>query len=108
MITNSSSFVGILTGSIYKDYGLLKSGFPAENICNTSVLVVKTHEWGPKALGTFDKAILLVRDPDKAILAEFNRQSGGHVGFASPDRYKRIKGRCELKVMVFGFLCAMR
>lgn len=94
-------FVGILTGSIYKDYGLLKSGFPAENICNASVLVVKTHEWGPKALGTFDKAILLVRDPDKAILAEFNRQSGGHVGFASPDRYKRIKGRCKFKVMVF-------
>lgn len=94
---------GILTGSIYKDYGLLKSGFPAENICNASVLVVKTHEWGPKALGTFDKAILLVRDPDKAILAEFNRQSGGHVGFASPDRYKRIKGRCKyLKFLLDG------
>lgn len=84
---------GIFTGSIYKDYGLLKSGFPAENICNKSVLVVKTHEWGPNAWGTFSKAILLVRDPDKAILAEFNRQSGGHVGFASPDRYKRTKGR---------------
>ncbi|CAD7087631.1 unnamed protein product [Hermetia illucens] len=84
---------GILTGSIYKDYGLLKSGFPAENICNRSVLVVKTHEWGPKTWMQFEKAILLVRDPDKAILAEFNRQSGGHVGFASPDRYKRTKGR---------------
>ncbi|XP_055844365.1 WSCD family member CG9164 [Episyrphus balteatus] len=84
---------GIFTGSIYKDYGLLKSGFPAENICNKSVLVVKTHEWGPNAWGAFSKAILLVRDPDKAILAEFNRQSGGHVGFASPDRYKRTKGR---------------
>lgn len=84
---------GILTGSIYKDYGLLKSGFPAENVYNRSVLVVKTHEWGPKAMLPFNKAILLVRDPDKAILAEFNRQSGGHVGFASPDRYKRTNGR---------------
>lgn len=37
----------------------------------------------------------MVRDPDKSILAEFNRQSGGHVGFASPDRYKRTKGRCK-------------
>lgn len=80
---------------MYKDYGLLKSGFPAENIYNSSVLVVKTHEWGPRAWSMFSKAILLVRDPDKAILAEFNRQSGGHVGFASPDRYKRTKGRCE-------------
>lgn len=35
---------GILTGSVYKDYGLMKSGFPAESISNSSVLVVKTHE----------------------------------------------------------------
>lgn len=28
---------GILTGSVYKDFGLLKSGFPAENIYNSSV-----------------------------------------------------------------------
>nr|XP_029735868.1 WSCD family member AAEL009094 [Aedes albopictus] len=84
---------GILTGSVYKDYGLLKSGFPAENVANSSVLVVKTHEWGPQAWAPYGKAILLVRDPEKAILAEFNRQSGGHVGFASPDRYRRTKGR---------------
>ncbi|KAL9872781.1 WSCD family member CG9164 isoform X2 [Glossina fuscipes] len=84
---------GILTGSIYKDYGLLKTGFPAENVCNNSVLLVKTHEWGPKAWALFSKALLLVRDPEKAILAEFNRQSGGHVGFASPDRYKRTRGK---------------
>lgn len=86
---------GILTGSVYKDYGLLKSGFPAESISNTSVLLVKTHEWGNIVHNKFGKAILLVRDPAKAILAEFNRQSGGHVGFASPDRYKRTKGKCE-------------
>ncbi|KAH8266930.1 hypothetical protein KR026_011020 [Drosophila bipectinata] len=84
---------GILTGSIYKDYGLLKTGFPAENVCNSSVLLVKTHEWGSKAWQPFSKAILLVRDPEKAIIAEFNRQSGGHIGFASPDRYKRTKGK---------------
>lgn len=84
---------GILTGSVYKDYGLLKTGFPAENVRNNSVLLVKTHEFGPKAWDPFTKAILLVRDPEKAILAEFNRQSGGHIGFASPDRYKRTKGK---------------
>jgi hypothetical protein len=86
---------GILTGSVYKDYGLLKSGFPAESIFNSSVLIVKTHEWGSSGWEKFGKAVLLVRDPAKAILAEFNRQSGGHVGFASPDRYKRTNGKCE-------------
>lgn len=84
---------GIYTGSVYKDYGLLKSGFPGENVYNSSVLFVKTHEWGPKSWKLFNKGILLVREPKKAILAEFNRQSGGHVGFASPDRYKRTKGK---------------
>lgn len=77
---------GIYTGSVYKDYGLLKSGFPAESIANTSVLIVKTHEFGSISWSHFKKAVLLVRDPAKAILAEFNRQSGGHVGFASIDR----------------------
>ncbi|CAO1414666.1 unnamed protein product [Diamesa tonsa] len=84
---------GILTGSVYKDFGLLKSGFPAESISNSSVLTVKTHEWGEQVFNKFNKAILLVRDPAKSIIAEFNRQNGGHVGFASPDRYKRTKGR---------------
>ncbi|KAJ8916603.1 hypothetical protein NQ315_000248, partial [Exocentrus adspersus] len=84
---------GIYTGSVYKDYGLLKNGFPAENVCNGSVLAVKTHEWGSKARSKFSKTILLVRAPGPAIQAEFNRQSGGHIGFASPDRYKKTKGR---------------
>lgn len=98
-IINYEDFIysGILTGSIYKDYGLLKSGFPAEYVVNSSVLVVKTHEWGPNAWTKFMKAILLIRDPSEAILAEFNRQSGGHIGFASPDRYKRTKGKCMLE-----------
>ncbi|CAG9804579.1 unnamed protein product [Chironomus riparius] len=88
---------GIYTGSVYKDYGLLKSGFPAESISNSSVLIVKTHEFGSSSWTRFRKSVLLVRDPAKAILAEFNRQSGGHIGFASPDRYKRTNGRYWLK-----------
>nr|XP_022920450.1 WSCD family member AAEL009094 [Onthophagus taurus] len=84
---------GFHTGSVYKDYGLLKNGFPAESIVNGSVLVVKTHEWGSVARRPFAKAVLLVRAPGPAILAEFNRQSGGHIGFASLDRYKRNRGR---------------
>ncbi|XP_044763477.1 WSCD family member AAEL009094 [Coccinella septempunctata] len=84
---------GILTGSVYRDYSLLKNGFPAENVVNGSVLLVKTHEFGPNAKKIYSKAILLVRSPTSAIQAEFNRQSGGHVGFASPIRYKRNRGK---------------
>ncbi|XP_039297162.1 WSCD family member AAEL009094 [Nilaparvata lugens] len=84
---------GVYTGSVYKDYGLLRNGFPGESWSNSSVSVVKTHEWGVQARAHFGRAVLLVRAPAHAIHAEFNRQSGGHVGFASPHRYKRNRGR---------------
>jgi len=84
---------GISTGSVYKDYALLKNGFPAENISNGSVLAVKTHEWGREAMQPFDSAILVVRDPFSSLRAEFNRRSGGHIGHASPDKYKRNNGK---------------
>ncbi|EEB20243.1 conserved hypothetical protein [Pediculus humanus corporis] len=84
---------GIHTGSVYKDFGLLKNGFPGEYIADSSVIVVKTHEKGPAAHRGYKKAVLLIRDPMQAIQAEFNRQGGGHVGFASPDRYKIGKGK---------------
>lgn len=80
---------------------MLKNGFPAENVINGSVLVVKTHEWGQNARKFFSKAILLVRAPGSAIQAEFNRQSGGHIGFASPDRYKRTKGKCKQALLQY-------
>ena len=35
---------GVTTGSVYKDFALLKNGFPSESVANGSVLVVKTHE----------------------------------------------------------------
>ena len=77
---------GILTGSVYKDYALLKNGFPAESIANGSVSVVKTHEFGLESRNKFDRVILLVRDPFSSLKAEFNRRSGGHTGHASPAR----------------------
>ena len=79
-------FSGILTGSVYKDYALLKNGFPAENVNNGSVLAVKTHEFGKGARSHFQRVILLVRDPFSSLQAEFNRRSGGHTGHASIDR----------------------
>ncbi|KOB68402.1 Uncharacterized protein OBRU01_18345 [Operophtera brumata] len=61
---------GILTGSIYMDYGLRVHGFPAENVTGGSVLVVKTHEAPPLDLTKFKSAVLLIRNPRDAILAD--------------------------------------
>lgn len=37
-VTDSNyCLLGVLTGSVYKDLGLMKSGFPAESISNSSV-----------------------------------------------------------------------
>lgn len=60
---------------------------------NKSVSVVKTHEWGPSIRDSFDKAVLLIRSPGPAIQAEFNRRSGGHVGYASIDCFTRNERR---------------
>ncbi|CAG7733247.1 unnamed protein product [Allacma fusca] len=84
---------GILTGSVYKDFALLRNGFPAESIKDGRVLVVKTHESGETARSLFQKAILLVRKPSEAILAEFNRRAAGHIGHAGRDKYTRNAGR---------------
>ncbi|XP_023239513.1 WSCD family member AAEL009094 isoform X1 [Centruroides vittatus] len=82
---------GYLTGSVYKDYALMRNGFPAESISNGSVVLIKTHEWGPAARKKYDKAILLIREPYGALLAEFNRRAGGHLGHASPEKFRRGK-----------------
>jgi len=84
---------GISTGSVYKDFALLKNGFPMESVSNGSVLVVKTHEWGGGGRKPFDAAMLLIREPGPSILAEFNRRSGGHVGHASPEKFSKEGGR---------------
>lgn len=58
----------MVTGSIYMDYGLRMHGFPAENVTDGSVLVVKTHEAPPIEPDKFKSAILLIRNPRDAIL----------------------------------------
>ena len=86
---------GILTGSVFADPSLQESGF-GEGITNQSVLVIKTHNVGitHHTNNPFDRAILLVRDPFDAILAEFNRlqvitEDGrmSHTGHATLDKF---------------------
>lgn len=55
-------------------------------------ICIKTHESGQKEIESFDSAILLIRNPYKALMAEFNRKYGGHIGFAAHAHWKG-KGR---------------
>ncbi|XP_068623422.1 WSCD family member AAEL009094 [Battus philenor] len=80
---------GIVTGSIYMDYGLRVHGFPAENVTDGTVLVVKTHEAPPLETDKFKSAILLIRNPRDAILADFNRLHKGHIGTAPKSAFKK-------------------
>lgn len=60
-----------------KDYW--KSG---RSIC------VKTHESGQKEIEMFDSAILLIRNPYRSLMAEFNRKCAGHLGHATDAQWK--------------------
>lgn len=63
-----------------KDYW--KSG---RSIC------IKTHESGQKEIEMFDSAILLIRNPYRSLMAEFNRKCAGHLGHATDTQW-RSKG----------------
>lgn len=52
------------------DFGLKVHGFPAENVTDGSVLVVKTHEAPPLEPDKFKSAVLLIRNPRDAILVK--------------------------------------
>ena len=63
---------GILTGTCttaHCNHPLLST---RQGVRDSLILVVKTHK---REVDTFDKIIMLVRDPHEAILSEFNRQS---------------------------------
>lgn len=70
---------GICTGAMYCDVSLRANGFVGEYVSSGKVLVVKTHSDSPRLAymtkqTSFGSAILLVRDPFKALVAEWNRK----------------------------------
>ncbi|KAM6317957.1 sialate:O-sulfotransferase 2 [Podargus strigoides] len=81
---------GFYTGSYYFDGSLYNKGFKGERDHWRSgrTICIKTHESGQKEIESFDSAILLVRNPYKALMAEFNRKYGGHIGFAAHAHWK--------------------
>ncbi|XP_068166163.1 sialate:O-sulfotransferase 2-like [Antennarius striatus] len=81
---------GFYTGSIYLDKSLCRHEFKGEgeDWRKGTTICVKTHEKTKESIDEFDSSILLIRNPYKAIILEFNRQHGGHTGFASEIDWK--------------------
>ncbi|XP_078082066.1 WSC domain containing 1a [Mustelus asterias] len=81
---------GFYTGSYYFDGTLYNKGFKGEKDYWKSgrTICIKTHESGKREIETFDAAILLIRNPYKALMAEFNRKRAGHLGYASERHWK--------------------
>ncbi|XP_043924352.1 WSC domain-containing protein 2 isoform X2 [Protopterus annectens] len=81
---------GYYSGSYYFDGSLYNKGFKGEkdNWKSRRTICIKTHESGKKEIEIFSAAILLIRNPYKALMAEFNRKYGGHIGFASQGHWK--------------------
>ncbi|KAJ1184486.1 hypothetical protein NDU88_001292 [Pleurodeles waltl] len=81
---------GFYTGSFYFDGALYNKGFKGEKDHWRSgrTICVKTHESGKREIEMFDSAILLIRNPYKALMAEFNRKCAGHLGYATEKNWK--------------------
>lgn len=79
------------------------TGFKGErdNWRSGRTICIKTHESGRKEIEAFDSSILVIRNPYKALMAEFNRKYGGHIGFATQAHW-RGKGGCKLNSCVHG------
>ncbi|NXD41354.1 WSCD1 protein, partial [Copsychus sechellarum] len=81
---------GYYTGSYYFDGALYNKGFKGEkdHWRSRRTICVKTHESGRTEIEMFDSAILLIRNPYRSLMAEFNRKYAGHLGYATDRNWK--------------------
>uniref|UniRef100_A0A673IYU7 WSC domain-containing protein 1-like n=1 Tax=Sinocyclocheilus rhinocerous TaxID=307959 RepID=A0A673IYU7_9TELE len=81
---------GYYTGSYYFDGTIYNRGFKGEKDYWKSgrTICVKTHESGQRDIEMYDSAILLIRNPYRSLMAEFNRKCAGHLGYASDQHWK--------------------
>ena len=83
-------FLGYYTGSVYNDNSLKKAGFLGESKRDGSVIAIKSHDY--KKIRHCDKAIILIRNPYKALIAKMNRRtSASHIYRGDADIFK-LKG----------------
>ena len=73
---------GVCTGSNICDVSLRASGFVGEHVDSNAAVLIKTHDTNPHwaattgsyEVGTFNKAVVLVRNPFDALVAEWHRK----------------------------------
>nr|XP_054771256.1 WSC domain-containing protein 1-like [Lytechinus pictus] len=78
---------GYATGSVYNSRILASQGFigEKEDFRIGTTLTVKTHY---RLKGTMVGAVLIVRNPYRALLSEYNRKKGGKTGHATLDDFQ--------------------
>ncbi|CAK8682525.1 unnamed protein product [Clavelina lepadiformis] len=83
---------GIYTGSVYGDKLLYKSGFLAElpEISKVRSVVVKDHMLDKNTMTSYQSAIVIIRNPYDAMIADFNRfaSDGHHTAVVSEKRFQ--------------------
>ncbi|CAK8683719.1 unnamed protein product [Clavelina lepadiformis] len=89
------SATGIYTGSVYGDTHLRRHGFLAEppDVSKHRSVVVKDHMLNENRMSLYESAILIVRNPYDAVVAEFNRVASNRnqTGFASEKQFQSQK-----------------
>ena len=76
--------------------------FPGEGIRNGSVIVIKTHS--PPDRFPVDQAILLVRNPYRALLSEANRIAATQTGHVNPELFT-TEGNIDRCTLLHYLLC---
>ncbi|XP_045106832.1 uncharacterized protein LOC123501860 [Portunus trituberculatus] len=82
---------GVFTGSTYDDQHLYVTGMfgELESWSAGTTLTQKTHSASPSVVASFSsRAVVLVRNPYRALLAYHNYLYGGHLGYAPVSNYR--------------------
>lgn len=68
---------------------------------------MKTHESSQRDVEMYDSAIVLIRNPYRSLMAEFNRKCAGHLGYAS-DQHWKSKGMMSIFKVQFCYVSDSR
>ncbi|XP_077967122.1 sialate:O-sulfotransferase 2-like isoform X2 [Styela clava] len=99
---------GIYTGSVYNDADLYEGDMLGGFLSAISgrTIVIKDHLFGLKISIIYTMAVLLIRNPYDATLAEFMRMNTqGHIGVANNDIFRKpgFKAFCKNQLPSFWF-----
>ncbi|XP_037084254.1 WSC domain-containing protein 1-like [Pollicipes pollicipes] len=102
---------GVFTGSVYYDIGLYGIGYWGEMSApeDGTTIVQKVHDFGDDQSQRFNRtAIVIVRNPYRAILSFHNYLFGGHKGMAPSSNYLKKGWRSFVMKQVFEWSAHMQ